>query len=309
MEKQTPMEMELDFEQLDSDLRHLSPIQRQEVLAAESFGNFPPKTRAKHAYLTEKLDAGQNVFSVPAGVIAALLEQAYDTKQNRADFKSRVLQVHPDYAKHWVSLPKSQVKKVSRFCLPSADGRDLEFPVPGEPGTAYLYWIRVSDDPRTQYVFLTPIYARFLLSHSDDRLHTFFLKVHDEVRKMIRGENSVFAVAAEAAQPCLRLADDEHRLKLRRLEYELARDEAQLQTQTRRDLLDQLAWQMDFLKEIDAWDDRAKLHLKESRFNAMTMALSPTTARALLTNGSDREERLEISQELIQLGKRPFCWV
>ena len=77
MEKQTPMEMELDFEQLDSDLRHLSPIQRQEVLAAESIGNFPPKTRAKHAYLTEKLDAGQNVFGVPAGVIAALLAQAY----------------------------------------------------------------------------------------------------------------------------------------------------------------------------------------------------------------------------------------
>ena len=175
MEKQTPMEMELDFEQLDSDLRHLSPIQRQEVLAAESFGNFPPKTRAKHAYLTEKLDAGPKVFSVPAGVIAALLEQAYDTKQNRADFKSRLLQVHPDSAKHWGSLPKSQVKKVSsRFCLPSAHGGDLEFPVPGEPGEAY--WIRVSADPRTQYVLLTPIYARFLLSHSDDRLHTFSSK-------------------------------------------------------------------------------------------------------------------------------------
>ena len=164
------------------------------------------------------------MFSVPAGAIAALLEQAYDTKQNRTDFKSRVLQVHPGYAKHWVSLPKSQVKKVSRFCLPSADSRDLEFPVPGEPGVAY--WIRVSDDPRTQYVFLIPIYARFLLGHSNDRLHTVFLKVHDEVRKMIRGENSVFAVAAEAAQPCpqLGLVDDERRLKLRRLEYELARD-------------------------------------------------------------------------------------
>ena len=89
------------------------------------------------------------MFSVPAGVIAALLAQAYDTKQNRADFKSRVLQAHSDYAKHWVSLPKSQVKKVSRFCLPSAHGGDLEFPVPGEPATAYLHWIRVSDDPRT----------------------------------------------------------------------------------------------------------------------------------------------------------------
>ena len=43
MEEQTPTELELDFEQLDSDLRHLSPIQRQEVLAAESFGNFAPR--------------------------------------------------------------------------------------------------------------------------------------------------------------------------------------------------------------------------------------------------------------------------
>ena len=74
-------------------------------------------------------------------------------------------------------------------------------------------------------------------------------------------------------------------------------------------MLDQLAWQKDFLKEIDAWDDRAKLHLKESLFNATTTMLSPATARALLTNGSDiscaSEERLEISQELMQLGKRP----
>ena len=61
----------------------------------------------------------------------------------------------------------------------------------------------------------------------------------------------------------------------------------------------------DFLKEIDAWDDRAKLHLKESLFNATSGA---TSARALLTNGDESyisEELLEITRELIQLGKRP----
>ena len=71
------VDVEIDFEQLESDLRRLSPIQRQEVLAAETFANFPPKTRAKHAYLTEKLDAGPNVFSVLVGVFAALLGHDY----------------------------------------------------------------------------------------------------------------------------------------------------------------------------------------------------------------------------------------
>ena len=140
-------------------------------------------------------------------------------KQHRRNFKSRVLEAHPDYADHWCSLPKSSAAMVNRFCVPSPNGGDLEFPVPGEPGKAY--WVRNSDDPRTQYVFLTPIYARFLLSRHDDRLHTFFHKVHDEVRKMIRGEDSVFAVAAEveATRPQLQLVDEERRLKLRRLEY------------------------------------------------------------------------------------------
>ena len=84
------------------------------------------------------------------------------------------------------------------------------------------------------------IYARFLLSRHDDRLHTFFHKVHDEVRKMIRGEDSVFA---EATRPQLQVVDEERRLKLRRLEYELVRDEAQLHRE-------QLAWQKNFLKTI-----------------------------------------------------------
>ena len=128
------VDMEIDFEQLDKDLRHLTPIQRQEVLAAETFGNFPPKTRAKHAYLTEKLDAGHNVFSVPAGVIAALSGYAYETRQNRADFKPDILQKHVDYTNHWVSKSKSSVRQ---SVLHQCYSDDLEFPIPGEASKSY----------------------------------------------------------------------------------------------------------------------------------------------------------------------------
>ena len=151
-----------------------------------------PKTRAKHAYLTEKLDAGHNVFSVPAVVIAALLGYAYETRQNRADFKADILQKHVDYTNHWVRKSKSSVRQ---SVLHQSYGDDLEFPIPGEASKSYC--VRGSSEARTQYVFLTPIYARFLLSRHDDRLHTFFHKVHDEVRKMIRGEDSVFAVQSD----------------------------------------------------------------------------------------------------------------
>ena len=146
---------------------------------------------------------------------------------------------------------------VNRFCVPSPNSGDLEFPVPGEPGKAY--WVSAFDDPRTQYEFLTPIYARFLLSRHDDRFYTFLHKVHDEVRKVIRGEDSVFAVATEveATRPRLQFVDDEHRLKLGRLEYELVRDEAQLHRE-------QLTWQNSFLKEIVAGIPRKASPQKES---------------------------------------------
>lgn len=87
--------------------------------------------------MTEKLDAGPKVFSVPAGVIAALLGYAYKTKQNRADFKAGILQKHVDYANHWVSKSKSSVRQ---SVLHQSYGEDLEFPITGEPGMSY--WVR-----------------------------------------------------------------------------------------------------------------------------------------------------------------------
>ena len=297
--------MELDFEQMDKDLRHLSPIQKQEVLAAETFGNFPPKTTAKYAYLTKMMDQGPKVKSVPAGVVAALLDYSYKTKEQRRNFKSDVLQKHPDFEVHWVVSSK---RMVQFHPSPNSDNGDVVFPIPGQDKT---FVIGANEHGSTQYVFLTPIYARFLLSRSDDRLHTFFIKVHDEVRKMIKGESNVFATAMEleAAAPVPQVTDDERRLKLRRMEFELTRDEAQLQTQTRKDILDiereHIAWQKDFLKEIDAWDDRAKLHLKESLFNVTSASGRAPAGRALLTNGVESERRLELSTEIMKLGKRP----
>lgn len=81
--------VQLDSEQMDKDLRQLSSIPKQEVLPAEKskFGELPPKTTATLSYLTEMLNAGSNVFSVPTGVVASLLGHAYETKQHRTNLK------------------------------------------------------------------------------------------------------------------------------------------------------------------------------------------------------------------------------
>lgn len=296
--------IELDFEQMDRDLQHLSHVQKQEVLAAEAFGDFPPETTAKYAYLTEKMDEGRNVKSVPAGVIASLLGYAYSTRRNRADFKN-IIEKHPDFVGHWVVQKKSTVRENFSQC---GDNIDIEFPIPGKETT---YVISASDDVRTEYVFMTPVFARFLLSCADDRLHAFFHKVHDEVRKMVKGEESIFgrpattAMEVEAAPAIAELCDDEKRIKTERADFELFKEKMlfkkSMMDWSKDYQKDAIQHQIETYEKLGGLDDVTRVFLRDQLRNEATIFSFGHGGNLLLD--TENPKIIEISTELRKMGR------
>lgn len=127
-------------------------------------------------YFGQKLDHGPTVFSVPAGVVASVLKQPYETKEDKNKFVVQCLEAEPIFHAHFTTYTKKKQmqEEAAEYASSVVDGK-LRFYIPGEqPPNADLdelfFVLDPKNDPKNStYCFLTAQFAMHLIAlHSEE---------------------------------------------------------------------------------------------------------------------------------------------
>ncbi|CAK9115451.1 Uncharacterized protein 015R [Durusdinium trenchii] len=210
----------LDEQQLDSfgaRFRALNVSEQELVMRAPALTAFGPKAKAVYSYLTEMCDKGKNNFTVPAMLVPAMLGMAWGAAQHQKDFVRNYLKEQGQEGVDWVFFRKSDL--TFNGGLQST----IDFPVPGGDGATLTF--KASCGAATKFPFVTPHFARVLVLRSNTPvgrcMAEFYLAVHDEVLKFLRGEASGFdnMPEPERVSPLKRKREELEMAEIRRREF------------------------------------------------------------------------------------------
>ena len=245
---------------MDVDIQYLNQAQRAEIDCVVKYANLDAKSADQFAFSTRTVDAASDAHFIPAGVVAKALGLAYETDNDRRNFKKRVLEKHPMFRDHWMTVKKSVLKEhlqLHEENMKSLGAQDmnrptnlpvqelnrptnlpvqelnrpnstcLQIPVPGFGGQ--VHELKELDGNGALHVFMTPIFARFLLTRANDQLAAFYQRLWDHVRGMLRrGNLQQFAQQQQQQQQQYhqqhqQVNEEEQRLLLQRQEWLLTK--------------------------------------------------------------------------------------
>lgn len=247
------------------------------------------------------MDKGANEFIVPAMIVPAMLDMAYESVFDIQNTNVRMLKVHGVENIDWKQLRKSQILNVviddyiekienSVTCGPYAvpDGAGVYWSIPGRPSAAPIQVLRSAGNA-AKWCFITPRFARVLILRSPQPLARglaeFYLAIHDEVVKFSRGESSLIDTIGQKRK--IEEDPEERRLRLRREEVEIAK----LEIENKKHELENKKHELEFMQESFQWqnnnfalDERDIIFFKDLfRRNSR---ISNSSSSLLLTNTS-----------------------
>ena len=288
-----------DITVLNDEFGKLNKQQQQEVLAASDLGKFSDQAQEVFAYLHRKLDEGRTKHSVPAGVIAGIIGNAYVTKHNRRDFNDQYIRKQQYAQNQFIVIGKRDILTVGSTPLlkdsdyATLENGDLEFNIPGKPGQKYT--IRKSDGHTMQYIFVNPELAEYIITTSVEQQNPnntvsaefvrMLLKLKDQVINFVRGQESVLDNVQPKPKELTVYEKKEWELSVREREIQMLRDT------------------YEFLFDNFGMDDRQKFQYQEMMLNAVRPKdqLQITNAE----NEAGPIDQIEISAECYRMGYRP----
>lgn len=160
-------------------------------------------------YFGEKLDHGATQFSVPAGVVAAIIGRPYETKEDKTDFQKKLLEADPVFNAHFTVYKKKKqmLDDVTEFASTVKEDGKLGFYIPGdklpdEGVDAMFYTLDPKNDPKSaNYCFITPQFGMHLVAlHKEE--FAFLLSVLDQhlSKGQVQGEVAATYQDAEDAE-------------------------------------------------------------------------------------------------------------
>ncbi|CAK9038543.1 unnamed protein product [Durusdinium trenchii] len=174
-------------EQLDvisSRFSGLKASEQQRIIGAPALAIYSAKTKAVYSYLTEMCDKGKNDFTVPAMLVPAMLGMEWTDAQHQWDFVRNFLKKQGQEGVDWMFCKKSDLT------FNPGTSSSIDFPVPGGEGATLTF--KANCGPATKFPYVTPHFARVLVLRSNTpvgrSMAEFYLAVHDEVLKFLRGE-------------------------------------------------------------------------------------------------------------------------
>ena len=175
--------LERNYEGLVSDFQALNYANQDEALinAFNAVPNCLPATKDAYRFITP-LAAGpdKDKPTIPAMLVPAMLGMGYTESNDVENFKNRFLRKHGKEGENWKFMNKrdlfSQTFNLDR----------LEIPVPGRPGETIVFSKDAGN--RAKWPFITPRFARWLLTHTtkpvSKQLIDFYFEVHDAARRL-----------------------------------------------------------------------------------------------------------------------------
>lgn len=187
------------YESIHTDFNALS-LNKQEEALEETFNGIQgclQETKACYRFITKEMDTDPDEPRIPAMLIPAMLGMGYKEQNDVEHFKSRFLRVYGEEGTNWVIKTKRNVfsytsrsgslenfQKCSNFYI--ANGGNLEFKIPGRESGSII--LRKNAGNRANWPFITPRFARWLLTHMDrpisHQLVDFYFLVHDCARRL-----------------------------------------------------------------------------------------------------------------------------
>lgn len=288
-------------DQLDvigSRFRCLGVEDRDAVMRAEPLVKFASETKAVYSYITEMCEKGKNEMTVPAMLVPAMLGMAYETKDNRKDYTRQYLRVHGEEGADWVFRSKTSI-----FFNEGANSL-IEIPVPGRDSEKIVF--RRDAGNAAKFAFVTPHFARVLMLRSTSQvgreLAEFYLAVHDEVIKFLRGDASKFDTLKRT-----RTGDDLEDISLEREMKRIKIEEASVKVHDLK--MKQFSSDVELMREMFGWDDRDRIYYKDFGKSIMNESRASQNGRgaplALLVDDDPRGGEISIPMICNELGVNP----
>lgn len=156
--------------------RQLEEAKKEMVLAHPSLGRFSKRLHAIWLFTTQFIGAPGYVHH--AGLVAKMVGYAYESKDDKLNFRLRVLEKHGTRGVDWDNVAASSI--FSKIVSPG-DPDDLEIPVPGLEETVIIS----KGSNRSTFPMVTEKFSRVLLAKSNKPIGReyieFLLAVHDVI--------------------------------------------------------------------------------------------------------------------------------
>lgn len=172
-----------ELERVGRKYMSLPGEQQKIILKAPLLGRFSQKARDVYVYMTTMCIEKKGELVIPAMLIPAMVGNEYAGRRAQTNFKDRYLDANGQRGVDW-----DFVAKATLFSMTSVD-EDIEFSVPGSPGKSVVF--SRSDGNRSKYPFVTPEFARHLVSSTGQdisrELRNIHFAIHDETVKYLMG--------------------------------------------------------------------------------------------------------------------------
>ena len=156
------------------------------IMQAPLLGGFSNGARECYVYITTKCLDEKGKFVIPAMLIPAMVGNAYESKKDQENFVKRYLKTMGKEGVDWVFFTKRELLQ------PPSTSEGLCFPVPGGGGKQLVF--SSADAPQKRYPFVTPEFARHLVSSTGQEisreLRSIHFAIHDETVKFLMGRPS-----------------------------------------------------------------------------------------------------------------------
>ena len=188
--------LEYNYEGLVSDFQTLNCVKQDEALinAFNAVPNCSPATKDVYRFITP-LAAGPDKDKpiIPARLVPAMLGTGYTESNDVENFKNRFLRKQGKEGENWKVMNKKDL-------FPQTFNLDrLEIPVPGRRGESIIY--NKDAGNRAKWPFVTPRFARWLLTHTtkpvSQQLVDFYFEVHDAARRLKQAINAGYVEAQD----------------------------------------------------------------------------------------------------------------
>jgi len=315
----------VDIDKFSHWFNGLNAQDKQIVMAASRFGNFSQQTKEAYAFLMKMYaNYGRDTKCIYLMVIVRMLNMT----SSQRDYVKNTLKKVDKGQVHWKHFTKvDTVKKLGHekkrgnelsFLFEEND-MEFIFSIPGKPDDKTL---KIEKDCFNQcrFVFITPnLAARLLIGNHNclvgRELGAFSVGVQEEVVKLIQGKKSVLDNVVEQVQSNKRQKIEEKPMSMFE-KVELEKSLVELQKVKFESNLSLLKNTLEFVREVGRMDDHDALFFKTHGKNICSRALAMNTTSttivesydvqdAIVVQGHGPMDIIEISEELMKMGKNP----